>query len=147
MSTPSWPHIDRKTDAGVWPIAYETATQIREQVARAYRAALMNIDRATCEAIDDRMLRYGQAWLVDTEVRDEPTEEMTTTEAAIYACVRPDTIRQWACTPHPCIAGRMLLPRFGYRGRERTYLAVHVEEARKTAQTYRISRKAPVKTA
>lgn len=143
MSAPNWPHIDRKTDTGVWPIPFETPVQIREQVARAYRAALLNADPTMCEQLDERMLKFGQHWLIDREVRDEPTEEMTTSEAAIYACVSKETIRQWACTPHPCIADRKLLPRFGKRGSETTYLVCHVDEAKKTARTVRLSRKTP----
>lgn len=139
MTTPNWPHIDRN-DVGIWPIAFATPIDIRETVARAYRTGLLNADPELCAKIDAQMLKFGQHWISDMEVRDEPTEEMTTTEAAVYACVHRNTILQWACTPHPCIEGRMLLPRFGWRGRERTYLALHVAEAKKTAHTVRLSR-------
>jgi hypothetical protein len=141
MSTPTWPHIDRNTSAGVWPIPFASPAEIRETVARAYRTGLLNADPELCARVDAQMIKFGQHWIADHEVRDEPTEEVTTAEAAILACVKETTIRQWACTPHPCIADRMLLPRFGRRGHATTYLVVHVMEAKKTAQTLRLARK------
>lgn len=126
---------------GAWPFPGDGPLDIARKVAHAYRTALRLNSRSFCDQIDETMVESGQLWIVPQEDRYEPTDDVTTAEAAELVSKPPGTIRQWACTPHPTIEGRMLLPRFGWRGRERTYLVVHVREAAGLDETMQIPRR------
>lgn len=75
------------------------------------------------------MRAYGQDWVAPEVYQYEPGTALTTAQAAALVSVRQETIRQWACTPHPQDPSRALLPRFRRQGRQMTYLIEHVEAA------------------
>lgn len=126
-----------------WPWPGDSPLKIARKVAAVYREHLRTTNRTLCDTVDDAMVDVGQLWIVP-QVEGDPTDTVTTAEAAALASVSRDTIRRWACTPHPRpeYPHHMLLPRFGRRGREVTYLRTHVEAARHIAATERVYRRA-----
>jgi hypothetical protein len=108
-----------------WPWPADTALTRAKKVAQAYRAALGANNRALRDRLDAVMLDYGQSWVLDlvVPVSDDGLEEWTTAEAAEHVHETPHRIRTWATETDPDDPGRPLLPRFGRRGRETTYLA------------------------
>lgn len=112
-----------------WPWPGENALQRTRRIALAYREYLRSINPELCESLDQTMRAYGQMWVAPEVITVEPHDTVTTREAALLVSVNPDTIRQWACTPHPEMPGQMLLPRHGRRGRSTTYIVAHVRAA------------------
>jgi hypothetical protein len=135
------------SDTPQWPFPGETPLRIARTVAHTYRAALLAADPAAARAIDARMAAFAQQWVTDPEQIHDPTDQITTSEAAALVSVSVGTVRQWACTPHPHTPGAMLLPRFDRRGREVTYLVTHVTAAAQIAQTTRLVRATPARRA
>lgn len=119
--------LDRQ-NRGVWPNPVDTALDRARRVAGMYRARLRALDPDACADCDATAVGFGETWMLDRLVAD-PDDDWTTSEAAENVRVSPGTIRKWACWKHPTDPGRMLLPRFGQRNGERTYLARHVLEA------------------
>ncbi len=127
-----------------WPWPGDTELAKARKIAIAYRTHLHTANPGVCDALDEAMRAYGQTWVVPMPVIDDDgMGDITTREAADLVGVSVDTIRQWACTPHPDVPGAMLLPRFKMRGRERTYLASHVREAKAVATSRRLARRSP----
>jgi hypothetical protein len=128
--------------ATAWPFPGDSPLKITRKVATVYREHLRLNGRPLCDVVDETMVAYGQLWIVPQVEHLDPTDDVTTAEAAALASVNPPTINQWACTPHPRpeYPGHMLLPRFGWRGRERTYLALHVLAAADIARTEKLRR-------
>ena len=121
------PGYDRRINPR-WPYPQDGPAERARRVALAYRARLARLSAEAAAECDELAARYGETWMLDQpEVDDD--QELTTTEAAQLVGVSPGTIRNWACAQHPEYPDRPLLPRYGRRGRERTYLARHVREA------------------
>lgn len=120
-----------------WPWPADTLLDRARKVAIAYRTHFHTSNPTLCSVLDDAMREYGQLWVIPDVMVAEPSDDITTREAAARCGVRESTIRGWACQPHPGRPGEMLLPRFGWRMRERTYLVVHVDEAKEIHQAGR----------
>jgi hypothetical protein len=85
----------------------------------------------------------GETWLGGGLSVVDEADELTTEQASGLVAVSTDVIRKWACTPHPEPGhGGPLLPRFGYRGRQRTYLARDVLAAAGAVRRAREQRRA-----
>jgi hypothetical protein len=108
-----------------WPFVNDHPLTRSRRAALAYRAALRLNNRSLCDQIDQTLVGYGETWVVEAEVTidTDGLDEVTTTEAAELAHVPAWQIRHWAATPDPDRPGRMLLPTFGKRGKQNTYLA------------------------
>lgn len=130
------------TECQPWPFRSDTATQRARRVAAVYREYLEQADPRLRELADQRMLYFGQTWVIGFQEGQEDTEVVTTPEAARMASVEETTIRQWACTPHPLIPGQKLLPRYRRSGRHMTYLVIHVRAAADIARRIPLKRAA-----
>jgi hypothetical protein len=115
--------------AGVWPWAGDTELTRARKVAQAYRAALGANNRTLRDQLDATMVSHGQTWVLDLVATTAPDglDEMTTKEAAELVHVPPHRILAWASERGP--DGRPLLPKFGKRGRESTYLVRDIAAA------------------
>lgn len=136
------PELDRQPARNPWPFPLDGPTERARKVGMMYRSRLRALAPAACDEADTTAASFGEDWMLAREVTVEPTTAVTTSEAAELIGVHVDTIRQWACTEHPQKPGDKLLPRFGRRGRERTYLAKHVYEARDSVELDRRARSA-----
>jgi hypothetical protein len=123
------PDLDRQPTRNPWPFAGDTALDRARKVAQMYRARLRALNLDACNEADTTAIQFGETWVTPQLVTIDDTDTVTTAEAADLVNVSEDVIRQWACTEHPERPGEMLLPRFGWRGRARTYLARQVREA------------------
>lgn len=132
------PNLDRQDRAHLWPHPNDTAVDRARKVAGMYRQHLHTLNPAVCDQLDQVAAGFGQTWMLD-KLDTGPAEDhdLTTEEAAELVEVSPETIRKWACMPHRAEPGRTLLPRFGRRNRQRTYLAQHVREAAAIMRTSR----------
>lgn len=123
------PDLDRQ-GRNPWPFPNDLPVDRARKVALMYRQHLHTLNQHICDQLDQTAAAFGETWMLETE--DDPTDddrELTTAQAADLAGTTAKRIREWACAPHPDRPGEMLLPRFKTRGRERTYLAVHVRAA------------------
>jgi hypothetical protein len=125
---------------GVWPNAIDTPLDRARRIAGMYRARLGTLDPAARDDCDQTAVSFGEDWMIDKPDIVDDSRELTTAEAAELAQVHPDTIRKWACLKHPTNPGAKLLPRCGWRGRERTYVATKVLEAAVLAKTGQLAR-------
>ncbi len=123
------PDLDRQPRRGAWPNPVDTALDRARRIAGMYRAQLRTLDLDACDRLDQTAASFGETWMLDKPDVLQPDKDMTTSEAAELVHVSEGTIRKWACWPHPTEPDRTLLPRYGVRNRERTYLAQHVLEA------------------
>lgn len=123
------PDLNKQDTKNLWPNSVDTALDRARKIAGMYRARLRALDVGACDLLDDTAVSFGEDWMLEKPDIVDPLRQLTTTEAAELVHVHPDTIRKWACAQHPTEHGRMLLPRFKKRGRERTYLAGNVLEA------------------
>lgn len=114
---------------GTWPFPGDNEAQRARTIAQAYRNQLHAAAPQLCRLLDERMRAFGQLWIINEELAAPDDQPVTTAEAAMLVSVRQETIRQWACTPHPDDPQRMVLPRYDMRGRHRTYLAGDVRTA------------------
>lgn len=112
-----------------WPFPGWTPLAIRTHVAGVYREHLRLNNRSLCDHVDEVMVGFGQLWVVPRPAVIDPAQAVTADLAAELVSRPETTIRWWATLPHPTIAGRALLPRYGWEGRRRTYLAGDVIEA------------------
>jgi hypothetical protein len=126
-----------------WPWPGDTELAIARKIAIAYREHLRAMARDRCDALDDVMRHYGQTWMLAKPVLYDDTDQVTTAQAAELVSRRPQIIRKWATTPHPTRPGEMLLPRFGWDGRSRTYLAGDVRAAAAWVTTHTTYRPHP----
>lgn len=116
-----------------WPWPGDTELVRARKVAIAYREHLRTANPQVCAALDEAMRAYGQFWLLPRQETYEPTQAITADLAAELVSRSEAMIRRWACTPHPDLPGRMLLPRFGWDGPRRTFLVADVLEAARVA--------------
>lgn len=124
------PNLDQQPSRNPWPWPNDTAADRARKIARMYRQHLHTLNPAICDQLDQTAAGFGETWMLEAAADEtDDDRELTTTQAADLAGTTPKRIREWACTPHPDRTGEMLLPRFKMRGRERTYLAVHVRAA------------------
>jgi hypothetical protein len=123
------PELDRQNRRNPWPNPLDTPLDRARRIAGMYRSRLRALDTSACDILDDTAASFGETWMLEREETIGDDQDLTTTEAAQLACVSEDTIRKWACTNHPEDDTRKLLPRFGWRGRKRTYIAGKVREA------------------
>jgi hypothetical protein len=112
-----------------WPYPGDTQLDIARRIAGVYREHLHTANRAVCDALDAAMRAYGQLWMFPQPVLVDDTDAITTAQAAALVSRSQAAIRRWAATAHPTIPGRALLPRFGWDGKSRTYLAGEVRAA------------------
>jgi hypothetical protein len=112
-----------------WPFPEDTTLDRARRIAHMYRARLRALDTDACDQADTLAATFGETWVIPQTVTADDTDTITTAEAAQLVNVSEDVIRQWACTPHPDHPDKPLLPRFGWRGKSRTYLTRHVREA------------------
>jgi hypothetical protein len=127
-------------DAAVWPWPGDSELARARKIAQAYREHLKLANPIVCRTLDEVMLAYGQTWVAPDEMGYDDGSAITTAQAALLVSVRVETIRQWACTPDPTDPTRMLLPRFRWDGRQRTYLVVNVKRAAQIAASTRLQR-------
>lgn len=120
------PDLDKQGRRSAWPNPADTALDRARKIAQMYRAHLQREAPVLAGQVDALCVGYGEDWMVEKPDIVDGDAELTTTQAAELARVPPERITKWACTPHPEKPGQMLLPRFKKRGRERTYLAIHV---------------------
>lgn len=123
------PNLDRQDRRNLWPNPVDTPLDRARRVAGMYRARLRALDPDACDNCDAVAVGFGETWMLDKPDIVEPDRELTTAQAAELARVKPNTIAHWARLPHPDGSGRPLLPRFGWHGRERTFIAAKVLEA------------------
>lgn len=123
------PDLDRQDRRSPWPNPLDTPLDRARRIAGMYRARLRALDAGACDVLDETAVSFGEDWMLERPDIVEADAELTTAQAASLVRVHPDTIRKWACLPHPTEDERRLLPRFGWRGRERTYIAAKVIEA------------------
>ena len=122
------PELDRQPKP-TWPFPGDTSLDRARKIALMYRARLRALSVDACDDADRAANESGETWVTPQLATVDDTDAITGDEAADLVNVTEDVIRQWACTPHPERPDEMLLPRFGWRGRKRTYLAAHVREA------------------
>ncbi|GGN39562.1 hypothetical protein FHR83_006691 [Actinoplanes campanulatus] len=125
------PDLDRqpRRNQRTWPNNIDTPLDRARRIAGMYRARLHALNPEACDDCDQTAADFGETWMLERPDIVEPDRELTTTEAAELVQVSPDLIRKWACQKHPTTPGLNLLPRYGWRGRERTYIAGKVFEA------------------
>jgi hypothetical protein len=123
------PDRDRQIRRNPWPNPVDTPLDRARKIAGMYRSRLRALDTAACDVLDETAVSFGEDWMLERPDVVDPDRELTTSEAAELVHVHPDTVRKWACQPHPEHPDLPLLPRFKMRGRERTYLARHILEA------------------
>lgn len=132
--------LDDQGRRGTWPNPVDTPLDRARRIAGMYRARLRALDRDACDDCDATAVGFGETWMVEKPDIVDPTREMTTNEAAELAQTSPEAIRHWARCKHPDDPTRMLLPRFGWRGRERTYIAGKILEAAALVRTRQLAR-------
>lgn len=122
---------------GSWPWPGETATERARRIANALLEQLPDDARS---AAVNAARAFGETWLGESLVIHTPDQDITGMEAAQLVAVSEDVIRRWACTAHPDHPDRPLLPRFGWRGRRRTYLVRDVLDAAGAVRRHREAR-------
>ncbi len=120
------PDLDRQGRRGIWPNPVDTPLDRARRIAGMYRARLKALAPAACAEADQAAVSFGEDWMIEKPDIVDPDAELTTAQAAELARVSIRRIRDWAQAEHPEKPGQPLLPRFKMRGRERTYIAIHV---------------------
>jgi hypothetical protein len=120
------PELDRQDRRNPWPNPADTPLDRARRIANMYRAHLTQHAPLVAAGVDATCVSYGETWMVEKPDIVDPDSELTTAQAAELVHVTIRRIRDWAQTDHPEKPGQPLLPRFKMRGRERTYLAIHV---------------------
>lgn len=129
-----------------WPYAGDSEVERARKVALMYRQHLRAQSVAMCDEVDRTAVAFGEAWAAPHTVRYEPTDAITTAQAAELVGVTPEMIRHWARLPHPDDPSAPLLPRARRQGREMTYRVMHVEaalEAYRRSQHARVGGRSP----
>lgn len=117
-----------------WPWPGESPLDRARRIAISYRTHLHAKAPQVCAELDRAAVAVGEGWIAPHLVAHEPTDPLTTSQAAEMAGVSVWLVRRWACMTHPDRPDEPLLPRYRRIGREMTYLAQHVEAA---AEAYR----------
>lgn len=114
-----------------WPWPEDTPLHQARRVANTLLKLLHDVDPLGAQIARSQIHTYGLTWLGSTLVTREPGDIVTTPEAAELLGVSEDTVRRWACTPHPDEhrAGEMLLRRAGRRGRHQTHVVQDLWQA------------------
>lgn len=120
------PDLDKQPRRNPWPNPADTPLDRARRIAQMYRAHLHQQAPAMAAAVDATCAGFGETWMVEKPDIVDPDAELTTAQAAELVHVDVRRIRDWAQAEHPEKPGQPLLPRFKMRGRERTYLAIHV---------------------
>lgn len=127
-----------------WPWPGDTETQKARRIAVSALNMLLKADPDGAELLVGQVHAFGETWFGPAPVLKQMEDEVTTLEAAQLIGVKPQTIRLWACTPHPepekAAEGETMLRRFKRRGRYRTYLVRDVYEAERLAKLVRSTR-------
>jgi hypothetical protein len=125
------PNLDQQPrhNQRLWPNPADTPLDRARRIAGMYRARLGALDAAARDECDHTAASFGEDWMLEKPDIIDPDRELTAAEAAELVHARPNTIHHWARLNHPDGTGRPLLPRFGWRGRERTFIAGKVLEA------------------
>lgn len=79
----------------LWPFAGEGLVAIRQRVAHAYRAALLDANPEACRALDAKMVEWGQSWAVPTDRRIADDDWLPASDAAELGNVHADTVGGW----------------------------------------------------
>ncbi|MFD6565375.1 hypothetical protein [Micromonospora profundi] len=122
------PDYDRQTNPR-WPSHLDNPTHRARRIAGMYRALLNSARPDLCRQADETAASKGETWMLERETLIDPDREVTAAEAAELVNVPPNTLHKWAALNHPDEPDRPLLPRYGKRGRERTFIAGKVLEA------------------
>ena len=122
------PDYDRQTNPH-WPNYLDDPLQRARKIARMYRAHLNTTNPNLCQQADQTATSFGETWMLEREPTINPDDELTAAEAAALVNVTPNTLHKWAAMNHPDHPDQPLLPRYGKRGRERTFIAGKVLEA------------------
>lgn len=129
------PDLDRQDRSNLWAAA--TDLDRARRIALMYRARLRTLNRDACTQADETAASFGETWMLDRLDIVNPDDVVTTAQAAELVRVPIERIRKWACANHPERPNEPLLPRAARRGRERTFLAVHVLAAAAAMRRYR----------
>lgn len=78
-----------------WPWPGDTPIARARRVALSYRDALAAADPQACRALDERMRRVGQRWVVPQPVTYGEDDLLTAELAADYAGVALKTVYEW----------------------------------------------------
>lgn len=113
-----------------WPYALDDPKVRARKITQMYRQRLEKLNPDAAADCDATASQFGETWMLPHETHIDPTQELTTEQAAQLINVAPKTISNWASLDHPENPHQKLLPRFKKRGRERTYLAQDVLTAR-----------------
>jgi len=113
-----------------WPFPADSPLDIARHVARSYRETLRGIAPDVADRQDTLMvIQFGQSWILPGVEHYEDDYPVTADIAGVIVA-RPEwMIRKWATQQHPDFPGRTLLPRHGWEGRRRTFLAGAVRAA------------------
>lgn len=123
------PELNNQPRQGAWPNPADTPLDRARRIAGMYRARLGALDPDARDDCDHTAANFGETWMLDKPDIIDPDRELTANEAAELVNAKPNTIHHWARLNHPDGSGNPLLPRFGWRGRERTFIAGKVLEA------------------
>jgi hypothetical protein len=80
---------------GRWPNPADSSLDRARAIARDYRAALLERDRAECLRLDNLARYVGQGWVAPRVSQFEPDDLLTARQAADYCDIRPTTLQQW----------------------------------------------------
>lgn len=99
-----------------WPYLGDSPNAIIRRVCHAYRATLQQCAPEECAELDRRMIGLGQKWVVPQLVTVDPDDWLTPAEAADYACIELDSIRQMRRRGR--LTGRKVGKHWQYQARE-----------------------------
>ena len=124
------PALNNQPRQGRWPNQVDTALDRARKVAAMYRHHLNVAVPNVCATLDATIREFGEdEWLLERPEVVDPDQELTAAEAAELVRAEPNTIHHWARLNRKDGSGQKVLPRFGWRGRERTFIAGKVLEA------------------
>ena len=78
-----------------WPFPGDSPTARARRVALAYRARLLMLNPAACEALDAQMRNMGQRWVAPTIQAHRMDDWVPPRVAAELAAVELATLREW----------------------------------------------------
>ena len=86
-----------------WPWPQDTREERAKRIANSYRGLLFDITQGrildpagAMHRLDMKWRRYGINWHLPGQAPADPLDWVTAVEAALYADVKPSTIRKWA---------------------------------------------------
>jgi hypothetical protein len=78
-----------------WPWRGDSAVERARRVAQSYRAALAELDRERCTAIDTQMIRLGQEWVKPLLARIDLDDFVTLARAGELVGLTKDAVYKW----------------------------------------------------